>query len=117
MDQHRSGLNQKKLDNCNSEGKAADFMETFTHASEGLFVIDPMFYCPLPVRLSLSLVICAISVPVIRIEKSTSVSSHGQIVPLSLQMYGCKVLQKVQSHYTFPRLMGENSFWCRLLMS
>lgn len=23
----------------------------------------------------------------------------GQIVPLSLQMYGCRVIQKVQSHY------------------
>ncbi|XP_048591064.1 pumilio homolog 6, chloroplastic-like [Brassica napus] len=37
-------------------------------------------------RLSLSLVI--------RIGKSASVSSHGEIVPLSMQMYGCKVLQK-----------------------
>ncbi|KAG5401315.1 hypothetical protein IGI04_015922 [Brassica rapa subsp. trilocularis] len=30
----------------------------------------------------------------VALEKSTSVSSHGEIVPLSLQMHDCKVLQK-----------------------
>lgn len=40
MDQDKNGLNQQKLENCDPEGKAADFREVLTHASEDRFVLD-----------------------------------------------------------------------------
>ncbi|WZZ00274.1 hypothetical protein YC2023_072602 [Brassica napus] len=44
LDQDKNGLNQQKLENCDPEGKAADFREVLTHASEDRLC---MFYLTL----------------------------------------------------------------------
>lgn len=115
VSQHRSGLNQQKLENCNPEEKAAVFREILPHACKlmtdvfGNYVIQKVcsYFLTLyrticPSDLCLFLIICNIFFFQFFEYGNTSQRKEladqlmGQIVPLSLQMYGCRVIQKVQ---------------------
>lgn len=113
-DQHGSRFIQQKLENCNPEEKAAVFREVLPHACKlmtdvfGNYVIQKVcFY----LTLCLTVHCPSDSIPFIDYlrylfqffeygnstqRKELADQLMGQIVPLSLQMYGCRVIQKVQ---------------------
>ncbi|KAK9269332.1 hypothetical protein L1049_001103 [Liquidambar formosana] len=82
-DQHGSRFIQQKLENCSVEEKASVFKEVLPHASHlmtdvfGNYVIQKFFEYGSPEQ---------------RKELGNQLAS--QILPLSLQMYGCRVIQK-----------------------
>ncbi|RVW73186.1 Pumilio-like 5 [Vitis vinifera] len=83
-DQHGSRFIQQKLENCSVEEKASVFKEVLPHASKlmtdvfGNYVIQKFFEHGNPEQ-----------------RKELASQLAGQILPLSLQMYGCRVIQKV----------------------
>ncbi|RYR13853.1 hypothetical protein Ahy_B04g070625 isoform H [Arachis hypogaea] len=87
-DQHGSRFIQQKLESCSVEEKALVFKEVLPHASKlmtdvfGNYVIQKFFEYGSP-------------------EQRRELASRlgGQILPLSLQMYGCRVIQKVCNSY------------------
>ncbi|KAJ7962662.1 putative Pumilio [Quillaja saponaria] len=83
IDQHGSRFIQQKLVNCSAEEKASLFEEVLPHASKlmtdvfGNYVIQKSFEYGSPKQ---------------RVKLADQLS--GQMLPLSLQMYGCRVIQK-----------------------
>ncbi|XP_057247885.1 pumilio homolog 6, chloroplastic-like [Beta vulgaris subsp. vulgaris] len=84
VDQHGSRFIQQKLENCSIEDKASVFQEVLPHASKlmtdvfGNYVIQKFFEYGTPDQ-----------------RRDLAKALAGEILPLSLQMYGCRVIQKV----------------------
>lgn len=118
-DQHGSRFIQQKLENCKPEEKAAVFREILPHACKlmtdvfGNYVIQKV--CSYLI-LFLTVSCPSQSIPFIDYlcclfqffeygnstqRKELADQLMGQIVPLSLQMYGCRVIQKVQRSIHF----------------
>ncbi|MCI01227.1 pumilio-like protein, partial [Trifolium medium] len=82
-DQHGSRFIQQKLESCGVEEKALVFKEVLPHASKlmtdvfGNYVIQKFFEYGNPEQ-----------------RRELADKLAGQILPLSLQMYGCRVIQK-----------------------
>ncbi|KAI8544847.1 hypothetical protein RHMOL_Rhmol08G0326800 [Rhododendron molle] len=74
VDQHGSRFIQQKLENCGVEEKASVFKEVLPHASKLMTDFFEHGSCEQ--------------------RKELADQLSGQILPLSLQMYGCRVIQK-----------------------
>ncbi|KAL0374685.1 UNVERIFIED_CONTAM: Pumilio6, chloroplastic [Sesamum radiatum] len=83
IDQHGSRFIQQKLETCSVEEKASVFKEVVPHAPKlmtdvfGNYVIQKLFEYGSPEQMNY-----------------LANQLQGQILPLSLQMYGCRVIQK-----------------------
>ncbi|KAM3394775.1 pumilio 5 isoform X1 [Capsicum galapagoense] len=84
VDQHGSQFIQQKLENCSIEEKTSVFKEILPHASKlitdvfGNYVIQKFFEHGSHEQ-----------------RKMLACQLAGQMLPLSLQMYGCRVIPKV----------------------
>ncbi|KAJ0076433.1 hypothetical protein Patl1_35190 [Pistacia atlantica] len=84
VDQHGSQFIQQKLEHCSFEDKVSVFKEVLSHASKlmtnifGIILFTSFFEHGSPEQ-----------------RKELAEKLVGQMLPLSLQIYGCRVIQKV----------------------
>ena len=110
IDQHGSRFIQQKLEHCSAEEKMSVFKEVFPHASRlmvdvfGNYVIQKVRFQKLFRRafsfqlhpLYFCIVFQFLEYGSDEQRKELADALSGQMLSLSLQMYGCRVIQKVR---------------------